>query len=129
MTNHTTYHYNGDGTNGVGITHTNSGIAFADAFHVVAALTTPSEITFYVDGVSEFTVSQGTSQLATNAQWPLLVATAGGLDDNLVDGTSGAATAHFRIDYVHVYSNDPGAVAVEPEAGYGGPGDSLGSGN
>jgi hypothetical protein len=30
--------------------------------------------------------------------------------------------AIFQVDYVHVYSNASGAVAVTPQANYGGPG-------
>lgn len=31
--------------------------------------------------------------------------------------------SYMLVDYVHVYSRDSSAVAVTPQAGYGGPGD------
>lgn len=33
------------------------------------------------------------------------------------------ATGQLKVDYVHVYENNPNVAAVTPEAGYGGPGD------
>jgi len=38
-------------------------------------------------------------------------------------GPSVSAISDMLVDYVHVYQNSSGAVAITPQAGYGGPGD------
>ena len=88
-------------------------------FHVVGMLWTPTTITWYLDGVQKAQVP--TNGAGAVPQWTLLVATVGPFG-NLI-GSSTVFPAHYQVDYVHIYSNSPTAVAVTPQANYGGPGD------
>lgn len=83
-------------------------------WHIYAALWKPGQVKFYYDGKFVGTLTSG----ITSAPMYLIL--------NLGVGGHGGPVPipdNMLVDYVHVYSNDPGAVAVEPEAGYGGPGD------
>ena len=125
--NYTTWHYKypNDGTNGTGISQTVTGIDFTK-WHVVGMLWTPAAVTWYYDGVQVFTTSIDVNSTNAIEQWTILGATVGGFNGNVVDSST-VFPAHYQVDYVHIYSNASGAVAVTPQANYGGPGDTGGT--
>jgi hypothetical protein len=88
-------------------------------WHVVGMLWTPSTITWYLDGVQKATVS--TNNNGAVPQWTLVGATVGPFG-NLIDSST-VFPAHYQVNYVHIYSNSTSAVAVTPQANYGGLGD------
>jgi hypothetical protein len=120
---YTTWHYAypSDGTNTTGISKKVS-LGDPTLWHVVGVLWNPGTITWYYDGVQVFQTSTNVNSTNAIAQWMLLTATVGGFNGNTVDSTT-VFPAHMYVDYVHAYSNSPTAIAVPPQAGYGGPGD------
>ncbi len=123
---YTTWHYANpvDGNNAVGVSNTVTGLD-PSAWHVVGALWTPTSINWYYDGVQVFQTSTNVNAANAIPQWVILDATVGGFNGNTINGST-VFPANFQVDYVHVYSNDPNAVAVTPQANYGGPGDTGG---
>ena len=129
-TNYMTWHYAypQDGYNAFGISSSVSGINFCGNFHVVGMWWRPNAISWYIDGAQ---VAQ--TGIYVNAQnavplWVIFDATVGGFGIDYINQTT-RFPAHYRLDYVHVYSSAPSAIAVPPESGYRGPGDAVGSGN
>ena len=85
-------------------------------------------ISRHLDGVQVAVATKNVNLQNAAPQQTILDATVGGFGINFVDQTT-RFPAHFLVDYVHVYSNAAGAVAVIPDPGYGGPGDAIGSGD
>ena len=87
-------------------------------WHVMAAHWQPGRITFYYDGIAIGTVTSN----VTSQPMQLIL-------NNAVGGWGGPTVvpATMLVDYVHVYSNASGAVAVAPQANYGGPGSTGGT--
>ncbi|MBX6321976.1 MAG: glycoside hydrolase family 16 protein [Rhodospirillaceae bacterium] len=81
--------------------------------HVYAAQWEPGSITYYYDGQKVGTVTSGVTSS------PMYVILNHGMGQW---GGKTVAPADMKVDYVHVYSHDPNAQAVTPEAGYAGPG-------
>ena len=88
-------------------------------WHVFAALWKPGEIDWYYDGKLQHTVTAG----VTSSPMMLIFINAIGKW-----GGPAVTPSDMMIDYVHVYQNSPNAVAVTPQSGYGGPGDTGGGG-
>jgi Ca2+-binding RTX toxin-like protein len=126
--NHTTWHYATpvDGNNATGISHTVTGFD-PSAWHVVGALWTPTSINWYYDGVQVFQTSINVNSANAIPQQAILGATVGGFNGNLVDAST-IFPADYQVDYVHIYSSNPSAIAVTPEANYCGPGDTGSTG-
>jgi len=89
-------------------------------WHVFGVLWTSSAVTWYIDGVQQ---AQTTSGITNSPMWALLDNTQGALGGPALTSAPGGA-ADLLVDYVHIYSNQPGVTAVSPEANYNGPGDS-----
>ena len=88
-------------------------------WHVFAAHWQPGRITFYYDGVAIGTITSN----VTSQPMQLIL-------NNAVGGWGGPTVvpSTMLVDYVHVYSNAGGAVAVTPQPNYAGPG-STGASN
>ena len=129
-TNYMTWHYAypQDGNNAFGISSSTTNVNFCGAFHVLGVWWRPTSITWYIDGAQVAQTSINVDAQNAAPLWVILDATVGGFDIDYIDRTT-RFPAHYLVDYVHVYSISPGAVAVTPDAGYGGPGDAVGSGN
>lgn len=83
-------------------------------WHVYGALWEPGSVTYYYDGRRVGRITKG----ITDSPMYLIL--------NYGMSTIGGAireNATMLVDYVHVYSRDPDAVAVTPDRGYAGPGD------
>ncbi|MCB1380884.1 MAG: glycoside hydrolase family 16 protein [Alphaproteobacteria bacterium] len=83
-------------------------------WHVYGALREPGSVTYYYDGREIGKITEG----VTDSPMYLIL--------NYAMSEIGGALrvpATMQVDYVHVYSRDPYAVAVKPDPGYGGPGD------
>ena len=87
-------------------------------WHVYGALWEPGAVTYYYDGVEVGKITTGITSS------PMYLILNYGVSD--VIGGPTAVPSEMLVDYVHVYSQDPNAVAVTPEANYGGPGDVAG---
>jgi len=132
----TTYHPVDDAksTNGVGFGTTVTGPDYSAAFHVYGMWWQPTSITWYIDGVQVFQITQGqkfkgtTIDITSTAMETILNSAVGGWNKNVVDSSTVFPTGYL-VDYVHIYSNNPNVSAVIPQPGYGGPGDSVGSGD
>jgi beta-glucanase (GH16 family) len=86
-------------------------------WHVYGVLWTPGELQYYYDGQLQHTV---TYQVTSSPLEMVLNYAVGGVGGPIT------APASMEVDYVHVYQStqyDSNPVAVTPEAGYGGPGD------
>ena len=113
-------HYNDGNTFVLPGEGASTGSDLAAGYHVYGALWTPTSIKFYIDGV--LTAETATDTDKTSPEWyAILNATAGG--GGIWPNGTAQIPNNMYVDYVHVYSAQPGAVAVTPEAGYGGPGD------
>jgi hypothetical protein len=97
-------------------------------FHVLGMWRRADGIVWYLDGAEQFRTTAHLSDDNANPQWLNVQATIGGWRHNFVDRTT-MFPSTYKVDYIHVYSNQADAKAVPPQAGYGGPGDALGSGN
>ncbi len=86
-------------------------------WHIFAALWQPGTITYYYDGVSVGSIS---SSNITSAKMAYLLQNSVSPADHY--GGPMLIPATVLVDYVHVYSKDASAVAITPEANYGGPG-------
>jgi hypothetical protein len=87
-------------------------------WHNYGVLWTPGELQFYYDGNLQHTVTTGVTSV------PLEMVLNYAVSSSVGGPTTTPAT--MLVDYVHVYQTtqyDPSAVAVTPQAGYGGPGD------
>lgn len=87
-------------------------------WHVYGALWEPGSVTFYYDGVQVGRLTSGITS------FPMYLILNNGISDE--HGGATVVPSTMMVDYVHVYSRDPNAVAVTPQAGYGGPGDTGG---
>lgn len=97
-----------------------TGQNLAQAYHVFGTWWTPTAMVFYIDGKE--TARTTTNVNKTNPMWyAILNACAGG--GGIWPNNTTQIPNHNLIDYVHVYSAQPGAVAITPDANYGGPGD------
>jgi beta-glucanase (GH16 family) len=131
-----TYHPDNDValTAGAGLGSTYTGPDFSSAFHVYGLLWQANRITWYLDGVQVFQLTQGqqyngkTVDITSRAMDPILTGAVGGWNNNAPDSTT-VFPAGFVVDYIHIYAHDPNATAVTPDTGYQGPGDAAGSGN
>ncbi len=143
-----TYHNPNDGsapptgTTGYGFDQQSSpGIGdLSQAYHVYGVLWTTSAITWFIDGVQTYQLTNGQSisgywsggaatvNITGGPQMINLQIGANGFggQNNTIDSST-VLPAVFKIDYVHVYQ--VGGTAVTPQTGYGGPGDTVGSGN
>jgi beta-glucanase (GH16 family) len=120
--NATGQHYNDGNTWVLSGEGASTGSDLGAGYHVYGCLWTPTSIKFYVDGVLTAQTTTNTSQ--TVPEWyAILNATAGG--GGIWPNGTAQVPNDMYVDYVHVYSAQPGAVAVTPEAGYGGPGDNA----
>ncbi len=82
-------------------------------WHVYAAHWQPGRISFYFDGQLIGTI---TNNVTSQPMQLILNYAVGGWGGPI------SAPAEMLVDYVHVYSNASNAVAVPPQANYGGPG-------
>jgi beta-glucanase (GH16 family) len=83
-------------------------------WHLFGVLWEPRAITYYYDGSQ---VGRIAGRITDSPMYIIL---------NLGMSTIGGAIlapATMQVDYVHVYSRDPKAVEIQPDSGYGGPGD------
>src|SRR5262249_55110958 len=78
----------------------------------------PGSVTYYYDGNE---VGQTTSGITSS---PMFMILNHGVSDTIGGPTS--VPSDMLVDYVHVYSHDPHAVAVAPQANYDGPGSVAG---
>ena len=109
-----------DGANWVLQSNYNTGMNLGAAYHVYGVLWTPTAITYYIDSVQTAQTTTNTNR--SNPQfYAILNASAGG-GGIWPNGTT-LIPNHMLVDYVHVYSAQAGAVAIAPDANYGGPGD------
>nr|WP_321983118.1 glycoside hydrolase family 16 protein [uncultured Lichenicoccus sp.] len=128
-----TYHPSNDAalTNGVGLGTVASGPDLSNAFHVYGMLWTPTSITWFIDGVQTFQLFQGevykgvVVKIPSTPMQTILNSAVGGWNGNNVDSTTVFPNAYL-IDYIHIYSNSPNAVAVAPQANYSGPSNIFG---
>lgn len=119
-----TWHYSvpNDGTSAWGVSQTRDGLPLPGIFHVYGMLWDYNQISWYIDGLL---AAQTTAFVDSNnapSMQTILLAT-------LPTGAPNNSLGTMLVDYVHIFSNDPTAVAVTPDTGYGGPGDAIGSGN
>lgn len=123
--NHMTWHYAepDDGTNAWGVSHSvsNPQLDLSDDFHLYGMLWRPGLISWYFDGVLTAGTRYRVDEANAVAQQTIVNTTIGGWGMNWVDAATRFPTQYI-VDYVHIYSDDPAAVAVEPDAGYRGPG-------
>jgi hypothetical protein len=100
-------------------------------FHILGVWRSHNFIRWYLDGqqqgreITEFVNSENAIP-----QGIIFSATVGGFptSENFL-GSSTHLPSEFLIDYVHVYSQEQTATAEAPDPGYGGPGDTVGSGD
>lgn len=83
-------------------------------WHLYGVLWEPGSVTYFYDGR---VVGKITKNITDSPMYLILNYAKG------VYGGAPRAPATMQVDYVHVYSKDPGAVAVVPDRTYGGPGD------
>lgn len=83
-------------------------------WHIFAAHWEPGLVKYYYDGVLV-----GSSTLGVTSA-PMYLVLNNGISTQ--HGGPLSVPSTVLVDYVHVYSKDPNAVAVTPEANYGGPG-------
>ena len=130
----TTYHPSNDAslTGGAGLGSTSVGPNFSAGFHTYGMWWQPNSITWYIDGVQVFQLTQGevfnghTVDITGTAMNLILNNSVGGWNNNTVDSST-VFPANYSVDWVHVYSNNPNAVAVTPEPGYTGGGGTTNS--
>jgi beta-glucanase (GH16 family) len=104
------YHYHsGSGSSGASVSGDYTG------WHIFGAQWEPGKVSFYYDNQLVGTIASG----IVDAEQFLIL-------NNGVGGWGGAklVPSDMRVDWVHVYSNNPSAVAVTPETGYQGLGGS-----
>lgn len=97
-----------------------------NSYHVYGFLWTPSVLTWYVDGVVFFTMNNGANgaSISTGPYQCLLQINANGFDPANTMSATTNLPGLFKVDYVHVYQK--GAVAITPQANYGGAGSTAG---
>lgn len=83
-------------------------------WHTYGALWEPGKVTYYYDGVEVGEISTGITSS------PMYLILNNGISDSLGGPTAVGST--MLVDWVHVYSGSPTAVAVAPQANYSGPG-------
>ncbi len=81
-------------------------------WHTYGALWEPGKVTYYYDGVEVGEISSGITSS------PMYLILNNGISDSLGGPTSVGST--MLVDWVHVYSESPTAVAVAPQANYTG---------
>ena len=84
-------------------------------FHTYGLAWTPTTSTWYLDGVKQFS-----APTASNQNQPFNIILSAYANHNL-DWTPNAqpgTSDHMYVDWVHVYSSNPSAVAIAGEAGY-----------
>jgi len=84
-------------------------------WHTYGALWEPGSVTYYYDGVEVGKIASGITSS------PMYLILNNGISDSIGGPTH--VGSDMLVDYVHVYSHAPNAVAVAPEANYSGPGD------
>ena len=89
-------------------------------WHTYGALWEPGAVTYYYDGVE---VGKITSGITSSPMYMILN---NGISDSIGGPTH--VPSDMLVDWVHVYSENPNAVAVTPEADYSGPGQVAGGG-
>jgi Ca2+-binding RTX toxin-like protein len=87
-------------------------------WHTYGALWEPGSVTYYYDGVEVGKITTGITSS------PMYMILNNGVSDSIGGPTH--VPSDMLVDYVHVYSHAPNAVAVAPEAGYSGPGQVAG---
>lgn len=80
---------------------------FSSGFHTLGMLWTPASLTWYVDGVQEFSTIVG---VPTKKMYIILNNDTGGWNINVVDSTT-VFPAILKVKYVRVYS-PPGAISL-----------------
>jgi hypothetical protein len=93
---------------------------WGDGFHEFGIMRNASSASIYWDG--NLVASYATDDNGAGEQ--IIFNTGAGTGSPAAYG----AASQLKVDYVHVYENNPNAVAVTPQAGYGGPGDTGGGG-
>jgi Ca2+-binding RTX toxin-like protein len=89
-------------------------------WHTYGALWEPGSVTYYYDGVEMGKITSGITSS------PMYMILNNGVSDSIGGPTH--VPSDMLVDYVHVYSQEPNAVAVAPEANYNGPGEVAGGG-
>jgi beta-glucanase (GH16 family) len=100
-----TVHY---GTDDTSIGGSFTGPNFSSGFHTLGMLWTRTSITWYVDGVKEFSTNVG---VPTKQMYIILNNDTGGWNRNVVDSTT-VFPAIFSVRYVRVYSPPLGATSL-----------------
>lgn len=123
--NHMTWHYAtpDDGSNAWGVSHSlrNPMVDLGGDFHLYGMWWRPGLISWYLDGRLVASTGYRVDEANAVPQQTILTATVGGWGLNFV-GDATAFPARYMVDYVHIYSDDPAAVAAAPDPGYRGPG-------
>lgn len=88
---------------------------WGDSFHVFGLMRNATTDDVYWDGNK--VASYATSDNGAPEQ--IIFNTGAGAGSPAAYG----AASQMKVDYVHVYDSNPNAVAITPQAGYGGPGD------
>jgi beta-glucanase (GH16 family) len=81
-------------------------------WHIFGALWEPGKVSFYYDNVLVGTITEG---ITSSPQFIILNL---GLGINSIQNVPST----MQVDWVHVYSSDSKAIAVDPQANYTGPG-------
>jgi Ca2+-binding RTX toxin-like protein len=84
--------------------------------HIFGALWEPGSITYYYDNVKVGRVTSGV------VDTPHFFVINYGISNRGHFGGPVLLSAKMKVDWVHVYSNDPNAASVAPQANYTGPG-------
>ena len=87
-------------------------------WHVFSAWWNPVSVTFYVDGIRTWMVNIPGAYVTTPT-FDAIFNTTMGCCTVLPNNTT-LLPNHMYVKYVHVYSAQPGAVAINPQYGYGG---------
>ncbi len=118
-------------TNGVGLGIVATGPDLSSAYHVYGMLWTPVSITWFIDGVQTFQLTQGqifkgvVVNIPSTPMQTILNSAVGGWNNNDV-AASTVFPNTYLVDYIHIYSNAPSAVAVAPQPNYSGPSNIFG---
>ncbi len=128
-----TYHPSNDAslTGGVGLGTIALGPDLSTAYHVYGMLWTPTSLTWFIDGVQTFQLMQGEIYKGSMVKIPntpmqtILNSAVGGWNDNVVDSKTVFPNSYV-VDYIHIYSSAPNAVAVTPQPNYSGPSNIFG---
>lgn len=108
------------------------GVDWGAGFHVIGMFWTTTSVVWYFDGAEMGRLTNGVADwsghIVTVPTSPICIIlnNSEDLNSEVPDGFS-VYPQTLTVDYVHVYTQ--GGTPITPQANYGGPGDSVGSGN